>query len=438
MSVTAFIGNLCSAISHYFFFSFLILAVQKNIAMKKTSTLAFGLLICAVLFAQSPQGMNYQAVVRNSSGVIANAGTPVLFRFTIHDLTPSGTSVFTETQTDTTNQFGLVTAVIGSNGNLSTINWGNGEKYLQVEMDVDNSGSYTDMGTTQLMSVPYALYAANSNAGPAGPTGAQGPQGPQGFNGATGAQGVTGPQGDTGPQGVQGATGATGPQGDTGPQGTAGLNGNDGVTGLQGIQGATGPQGDTGPQGAAGATGNDGATGPQGIQGVNGPEGPTGPQGIAGTNASLPSGMIVMWSGTLANIPSGWVLCDGSNGTPNLLDRFIVSVPNNGTNPGATGGANTYSLSVAQLPSHNHTGSGTTSADGSHTHTLPGYHLTGQAGGPLPWYNWANSSYAVNTNTTSADGQHTHSYSFTTSATGSGAAVDNRPAYYALAFIMKL
>ena len=75
------------------------------------------------------------------------------------------TLVYTETDTVTTNQFGLITHVIGSNGNLDTINWGNGAKYLQVEIDITGGTSFTDMGTAQLMSVPYALYAANAPGG---------------------------------------------------------------------------------------------------------------------------------------------------------------------------------------------------------------------------------------------------------------------------------
>jgi hypothetical protein len=144
-----------------------------------------------------------------------------------------------------------------------------------------------------------------------------------------------------------------------------------------------------------------------------------------------------MWSGALANIPAGWVLCDGTNGTPNLLDRFILSVPDNVTNPGVTGGANSITLSVSQLPPHDHNGSGTTSTDGDHTHTIPGYNLS-TPGSQIPWYNWANSVYANNTNTTSTAGAHSHTFSFTTSQTGSGAAIDIHPAYYTLAFIMKL
>jgi microcystin-dependent protein len=374
--------------------------------MKRFFLSALAIAMASLAMAQSPQGMNYQAVVRSSSGQPVAANTPVKLRFSIRDASLTGTVVFTETLNDTTNQFGLVNVKIGSNSNLATVNWGSGTKFLQVETEVNNSGSFTDMGTSQLLSVPYALYAANSNAGPQGPTGPQGNQGPTGLNG------------DTGPQGVAGVTGATGT---TGPQG---------ATGAQGNVGATGPQGDPGLAGATGPQGN------PGIQGVTGPTGPQGIQGVPGTNASLPSGVIVMWSGALANIPAGWLLCDGNNGTPNLLDRFITSVPNTSTNPGATGGANSYTLSAAQLPAHTHTGSGSTSADGAHTHTLPGYHLTGNSG-PIPFYNWSNNTYATSTNTTSVDGTHSHTFNFTTDATGSGAAIDNRPAYYALAFIMK-
>lgn len=145
-----------------------------------------------------------------------------------------------------------------------------------------------------------------------------------------------------------------------------------------------------------------------------------------------------MWSGAIANIPPGFVLCDGKNGTPNLLDRFIVSVANGKTDPGATGGAHQYKLTVDQLPPHTHDGSGTTSADGAHTHTLPGYHLT-IPGNQLPWYNWGNPhNPANNTNTTSSSGAHTHKFDFITSNTGSGAVIENRPLFYALAFVMKL
>jgi hypothetical protein len=240
--------------------------------MKKQILLAtvFTFLV-TILAAQSPQQINYQAVVRNAQGTVVANATPVSVRFTIHDVTTSGTIVFTETQATTANQFGLVNLQIGSvSNNLASVNWGSGAKYLQVELELNNSGTFTDMGTSQLISVPYALYAANSAAGPQGPTGAQGNQGAAGITGATGAAGPTG-------AGVQGATGATGAQGVAGPTGF----GIQGATGSQGPAGATGTQGVTGPTGAgvAGPTGNAGAAG---TTGATGPTGPSGAQGVAG------------------------------------------------------------------------------------------------------------------------------------------------------------
>ncbi|MFN8287969.1 MAG: hypothetical protein U0V74_14525 [Chitinophagales bacterium] len=231
--------------------------------MKKFTLLFIAHLIVCTLVAQAPQKLNYQAVVRNAAGAPVANGTTVKLRFTIHNLTPTGTTVFSETDTTTANQFGLVNVQIGSWGNLAIVPWGNGANYLQVEADINNTGSYIDMGTTQMISVPYALYAANSAPGPQGPAGATGPQGAtgpagaQGLQGSTGAQGPAGVTGATGPTGVSG--GATGPTGDTGPQGPTGANG---------AIGNTGPQGDTGPTGA------------QGIQGVTGATGATGPSGV--------------------------------------------------------------------------------------------------------------------------------------------------------------
>lgn len=68
----------------------------------------------------------------------------------------------------------------------------------------------------------------------------------------------------------------------------------------------------------------------------------------------LVSGLIVMWHGTIGNIPTGWLICDGNNSTPNLLQRFVQGVATAGTNPGATGGAAAVTLTEAQMPSHTH------------------------------------------------------------------------------------
>lgn len=255
--------------------------------LSTTALLAFFFCVSA----QSPQKLNYQAVVRTNSGQPVSTGTSVKLRFSIHDLNPAGTVVFNEEITAIANQFGLVTAEIGTFGNLAVVNWGNGAKYLQVETDVNNTGTYTDMGTTQLLSVPYALYAANSAAGPAGPTGAQGIQGPTGINGNTG------PTGNNGATGVAGATGATGNDGPQGPTGATGATGPTGATGDAGVAGATGATGNDGPQGPTGTTGAAGTTGATGQQGIQGVTGPTGPTGTVSTNPDYDSG----WMSVAAN-----------------------------------------------------------------------------------------------------------------------------------------
>lgn len=144
----------------------------------------------------------------------------------------------------------------------------------------------------------------------------------------------------------------------------------------------------------------------------------------------VPSGGIILWSGSTGSIPSGWFLCDGSNGTPDLRNRFVVGAGSSYA-VGATGGADSVTLSTSQIPSHTHTFSGTTSTIGDHTHSLPdGFGQDGypaiEAAGPTG----ANLS-------TGPAGAHSHTFSGTTAATGSGSSHENRPPYYALAYIMK-
>lgn len=241
--------------------------------MKKFLYTLAATMVMQVTFGQAPQKINYQTVVRNNSGtVVANQNVGI--RFSIRDLTSTGTLLYSETQNLTTNQFGLLTAKIGAgtvvSGSMLTVNWSNGEKYLQVEVDVTGGTNYTSMGSDQLLSVPYALYAANSTPGPAGPTG---PAGAAGVAGNDGATGPTGPAG-SGATGATGVTGPTGPAGLTGPTGagTPGITGATGVTGPTGATGLTGPTG-AGTPGITGATGNTGATGSTGITGPTGPAG---------------------------------------------------------------------------------------------------------------------------------------------------------------------
>src|SRR5204862_12830 len=135
--------------------------------MKKRllSLLVILLTIVSAAMAQIPQQMNYQAVVRNNAGQPLPGGTNVTVRFKIHDGTPGGVVVFQETNTAVTNQFGLITQVIGGTSNLNAVSWGSGAKYLQIEIDPTGGNTFADMGTSQLLSVPYALYAANGGGG---------------------------------------------------------------------------------------------------------------------------------------------------------------------------------------------------------------------------------------------------------------------------------
>lgn len=157
-------------------------------------------LICSGLFAQVPQAVKYQGVARNSAGaVLANQALTV--RLSVHDVNPGGTVVYRETHSATTNQFGLYNVNIGQGavvtGVFSTIAWGVGNKY--IEQEVDFGSGFVNMGTSQFLSVPYALYSSGGPAGPAGPQGPQGPAGPAGPQGPAGSAGSQGPAGPQGP-----------------------------------------------------------------------------------------------------------------------------------------------------------------------------------------------------------------------------------------------
>ena len=197
-----------------------------------------------------------------------------------------------------------------------------------------------------------------------------------------------------------------------------------------------------------------------------------------------------MWSGSINDIPVGWALCDGSNGTPDLRDRFIVGAGGS-YNVGNTGGSNTVTLTTSQIPSHSHGvgtlktasagshshGAGTLKTDtaGSHSHSYRTAQGTLNAGGIMSDFlntfvyketstagahshtilgNTASTgahTHTISGNTastgahthtisgnTASTGAHTHTISGNTASTGGGGAHENRPPYYALCFIMKL
>jgi len=133
---------------------------------KKSIYFIFYLLIIGqAALAQTPQAFKYQTVVRNATGEILGEQN-VSFRFAIHETNPAGIIVYSEIHSATTNEFGLASLNIGSgvpvSGNFTAIDWGNGSKFLEVELDPSGGSSYVSMGTSQLLSVPFALFSQNT------------------------------------------------------------------------------------------------------------------------------------------------------------------------------------------------------------------------------------------------------------------------------------
>ena len=312
--------------------------------MKKIILFLLALVVTVnTTYGQAPEGINYQAVIRNASGTLVASST-IAMRIQLRQGTATGTVVYQERHSTMTSQQGLVNLVIGNgtvqSGSFGAINWGTGPYFVNLAVDFNNGTNYQDFGTQQLMSVPFALYAKTAgnqlnqwrygNGAPASSLGNFGDfyldvtngnvhykntgsawiltgniTGPQGVAGATGPQGIQGP---AGPQGATGATGLTGPVGAQGAVGPAG------ASGPQGIQGQTGLTGATGPQGPIGLTG---ATGPQGPIGLTGPTGATGPQGPAGINGTngLSAYQIAVNNGFIGTEVQWLASLEGATGT---------------------------------------------------------------------------------------------------------------------------
>ena len=187
------------------------------------------------------------------------------------------------------------------------------------------------------------------------------------------------------------------------------------------------------------------------------------------TVIGVPSGIIAVWSGSEGSIPSGWYLCNGSNGTPDLRNRFIVGAGSGSSySVGNTGGSNTVTLSTSQIPSHSHTtnnhshnasvsdpghGHSVSVSDPGHSHNtsvtgaklFPGYggaHVPyGGAGGyPGTHFNMSNANTGISANASNANTSisvSTGNANPSTNNTGGGGSHENRPPYYALCYIMK-
>ena len=135
--------------------------------MKKLYTILAALLVTASTFAQAAEKMSYQAVVRDSGDALVTS-QPVGMQISILQNTPIGTAVYVETQTPTTNVNGLVTLEIGTgtvvSGDFTTIDWSADSYFIKTETDPAGGTNYTIIGTSQLMSVPFALYAKTSES----------------------------------------------------------------------------------------------------------------------------------------------------------------------------------------------------------------------------------------------------------------------------------
>lgn len=171
----------------------------------------------------------------------------------------------------------------------------------------------------------------------------------------------------------------------------------------------------------------------------------------------VPVGAIVMWSGAVVDIPHGWRLCDGAGGTPDLRGRFVAGAGGS-YEVGATGGTNSVNITVNQLPAHNHAvpshnhavnnhnHGGATTGQGEHTHGVRHAEPPSEGNGGF----FKGAAGLGQTATLGVSGAHNHtiptqsgletggSGTLTSNNTGSGNAVENRPPYYALAYIQRI
>ncbi|MBL0147184.1 MAG: hypothetical protein IPP48_17245 [Chitinophagaceae bacterium] len=122
--------------------------------------------------AQAPLRINYQGVARNSFGTTIN-NKQISLRLSVHDGSASGATVYSESHTINTDQYGVFALSIGGgttlSGTMAGVNWATGTKFLQVEMDPNGGSSFVNMGTSQLVSTPYSIIAGG--APPIGPAG---------------------------------------------------------------------------------------------------------------------------------------------------------------------------------------------------------------------------------------------------------------------------
>ena len=251
--------------------------------MKKLLFL-FAILMIAITatFAQAPQKMSYQAVVRNANNALVT-DQAVSVQVSIFVGSPQGATVYVETHQVTTNANGLMTLEVGDgtvvSGDFASIPWGMGPYFLKTEVDPEGGSNYTIEGVQQLMSVPYALYAEHTGDLVRLDSIIQNTEIPvstfdndAGYITQNEAYQVLSMSGDTIfltnggyvviPQGEQGPAGPAGPAGPTGPAGQDGASAQEvaqlltsDTTYVHALQGPQGPQGEPGERGEQGEPG---------------------------------------------------------------------------------------------------------------------------------------------------------------------------------------
>jgi hypothetical protein len=130
--------------------------------MKLTFTLLFTIVLISLVFAQAPQKMSYQAVIRDASNKLVT-NKQVGMKISILQGSANGTTVYTETQKPTTNSNGLVSIEIGGGTNFNSIDWSNGPFFIETSTDPNGGNNYTITGTSQFLSVPYAIHSKTAN-----------------------------------------------------------------------------------------------------------------------------------------------------------------------------------------------------------------------------------------------------------------------------------
>ncbi len=351
--------------------------------------LALGLLVCSAQFASAaPTGtaFTYQGQLYDDD-YPANGLYDFTFKF--YDASVAGNKVGTDVNVADVNVIdGYFTAEL----DFGAVFDGNA-RWLETGIRpgvLNDPYLYTTLSPRQeLTATPYALYALSGNEGPPGPKGDKGDQGDPG---------PMGPPGPPGPTlGIYDSLGleSSGPlaPGDAGGRTLYNL-GNVGI--------GTTPDEKLHIAGSVKIV--------DGSQGVNkvltsDASGVASWQNLQVLPGGVPSGVIVMWSGAIGSIPSGWALCDGANGTPDLRDRFIVGAGSS-YSIGNTGGEALHKLTIAEMPPHKHTGRFSDQRDDS---------------------SGDDTTYYVNKGATGVS-----------DSTGGDQPHENRPPYFALAYIMRL